>query len=123
MAGAGGFGLGAAAWTTLTGYLPALGLLNDVHASPSPGRLLSRAQAGFLLACAVMVWAMPNTQALVAQALRKGAPSHPAPDDTRTLANKLAFNQGTAWAAAVGLMLFLSLLLIERSGRFVYMQF
>jgi D-alanyl-lipoteichoic acid acyltransferase DltB (MBOAT superfamily) len=123
MAGAGGFGLGEAAWTTLAGYFPALGILADPHALPSPPRYLSGIEAGFLLACAVMVWAMPNTQTLLAPALRKGALSQPVPDDTGMLANKLSFDRGAAWAAAVGLMLFLSLMLIERSGRFVYMQF
>ena len=86
------------------------------HTLHSPPHLLRGMQAALLLACAVMVWGMPNTQALVASALRK-------PDRAGPLTDKLSFDYGPAWAAAIGLMLLASLLLIERSSRFVYMQF
>lgn len=123
MAGAGGIGLGGTLWNALAAYLPALALLEDPNAIPLAMRSLSRAQAGFLVACAVIVWGMPNTQTLLQPALRKGAFLSAAPAGSGALARKLSFDYSGAWAAGLGLMLLVSLLFLERSGRFVYMQF
>jgi D-alanyl-lipoteichoic acid acyltransferase DltB (MBOAT superfamily) len=89
--------------------------------------LIEKSEVNWIIAMAIVVWGLPNTQKLfssywTAIDQRVGALSKTAPD-LMPGASKLRFSPSRIWALVFGLMLFVILACTDSSVRFVYYQF